>query len=203
MSRLILSSLALFCFLSLSSQSAALTIDFSSGTYSGATVGIYTEKGFTLATPTGNHFDSDPGFLDEPVLHFHEGSGNVVENIITLTFSGGAFDLMSFDLAPGGADHGSLVENPAMIVTCSDGTSVTTTAGAGLASGQTISLLCSGITSVTFDIISTSNVVTDTHLDNIVVPEPSAALLLAIGLAGLQWKRLKRGHSARAPSPPF
>ena len=180
----------------LSSPSAALMIDFESGFYSivNGREYQYTESGFTFTTPDGNHFDSGPNGLDRPHLIFHEGANNVVINLITLTFAGGAFDLISFDLVPD-STHETYPnrQNPAMTVHCSDGTTIMTPnlpAPPETTVGTTVDVGCTNITWVTFDIKSGGNLV---FLDNVVTPEPSTGGLLAAGFAGLGWAGRRRG----------
>lgn len=176
--------------------SSALPIDFTSGFYSTVAPGIdnvYTESGFTFATPSANHFDSGPnGFAGpggRPHLIFHEGSANPVNNVITLTFAGGAFDFVSFDLVadPIHTPTFPSLQNPAMTVACSDGTTLVTPNFPALP--HLVSVGCMNVTTVTFDINTTSNVPL-VFLDNAVaipvaIPEPHTAALLALGLIGL------------------
>jgi len=105
-----------------STTQALVTIDFSSGVYSnGVNCGgfgpcIYTEDGFTMATPdaVSQHFDSD---LSDGYIEFHQGGANTVNQVVLSQFGGQEFSLISFDLVVGtlctgpggtGVDHASL-----------------------------------------------------------------------------------------------
>lgn len=64
---------------------------------------VYNEQGYSFVTRVGGHFDSNtspanPIVPGVPYLVFHESANNLVNNLITLTFGGAAFDFLGFDL---------------------------------------------------------------------------------------------------------
>ena len=82
-----------------STPQVQITIDFSSGVYSGQTNCVnclYTEDGFTLATPdvANQHFDS----TGNPFITFHQSGDNTVDQVVLSQFGGQPFDLVSFDI---------------------------------------------------------------------------------------------------------
>jgi len=83
-----------------STPQVQITIDFSSGVYSGQTncadPCLYTEDGFTFATPdvADQHFDSP----SNPFITFHQGGANTVDQVVLSQFGGQPFDLVSFDI---------------------------------------------------------------------------------------------------------
>jgi len=183
-------------------QAAPILIDFDfgSGVYSsqGSVIGTntYTEDGFQFQTPlvNGSHFDSQPPALNKPFLVFHEGFSNLVNNIVTLSFGGSAFDFTSFDLILD-APSQTTGPNPAMTVTASDGQTLSTTSGfAG-----TVLAGWGGISSVTFDIVGVNGFAGTIAMDNVVlndnagtVPEPATLSLLVAGLLGFGAMRRRR-----------
>ncbi|MEL6418805.1 MAG: hypothetical protein AAFQ55_09305 [Pseudomonadota bacterium] len=176
----------------------AVTLDFESGVYAFPATGhTYTESGFQFATPAGNHIDSNdspantvfPGGL--PHLVFHEAANNPVNNLITLTFSGGLFDLLSFELvfSQPVKDRNPAI-NPIMTVLGSDGQSLLTPSNGFL--GTVFTPGFDAVSSVTFDINFNSVFAGNVILDNVVaraagptpspIPLPGSWIMLVAGL---------------------
>ncbi|MBV1905051.1 MAG: hypothetical protein KUG75_03160, partial [Pseudomonadales bacterium] len=149
-----------------------LEVSFETGFYSTVDPGIenrYAEKGFTLSAPSqlDNHFDSGPigGLhLSTPFLVFHELGSNSVNNVVTLSFGGQLFDLVSFDLILDSLAQPDAA-NPAMLVSASDGRSLITVDGFQ----GTLLPDWKDITWVTFDIISSNFQSGNVALDNLVL----------------------------------
>ena len=95
---------ALITSLAFSTSTYAITLDFTSGTYTqlGSTAQYktsYTEDGYSLdVTSAGNHFDVASHIVGD--VGFHNGPVNPVnDNDLILTFGGGAFNLTNIDFA--------------------------------------------------------------------------------------------------------
>ena len=156
--------------------SMAATIDFSSGTYdlTGPNQ-VYKEQCYSFATRVGGHFDSNtspanPIVPGVPYLVFHESANNLVNNLITLTFGGAAFDFLDFDLI---YDTPILTFNPninpPMTVLGSGGQSLITPFAGSPGFIGTVSAGFTNVTSVTFDINLNSTSAGNVLLDNVVV----------------------------------
>jgi len=135
----------------------------------------YTQDGYTLTVGAGDHFD----YMGSKGLRWHDGPANVnVDNYAYLTFSGGLFDLNSFDLY---YYAGDLMTNlSASVLNFAAGTN---------------NVNLSGLTWAAFSPRGASwgNI----YLDNIdvsaaaAVPEPSILALLGLGIAGIGFTRKK------------
>lgn len=172
------------------SQAEAATINFSSGTYfssfpnglSSQPFNSYVEGGFTFQTPqaSGQHLDAN-----NQVLYWHEGGANTVNNIITLTYASGAFNLLSFDLVE--IPNNFPTFNPAMTITGSNGSQFFT----GNEAVGTFNLGWTDLAWVTFDINGQGNIGGNAWMDNVTVqavpayePGTFALLLASIGVLG-------------------
>lgn len=185
---------------------AAITLDFESGTYNLTGPNqVYEEAGYTFSTPNGNHFDSNnsplntvfPGGL--PHLVFHEAANNPVNNLVTLSFGGALFDLISFDLVFNQAVRNrNPAINPIMTILGSGGQSLQTPSNGFLGTVNTPGF--TGVSFVTFDINFNSTLAGNVILDNVQVqasgvppvPVPASAYLLVLGVASFGAVRAKR-----------
>ncbi len=114
-----------------STPQAQITLDFSSGVYTGQTNCfncLYTEDGFSLGTPDvfNQHFDTLP---NSGVLNFHQAGGNPVDQIVLSQFGGQPFDLVSFDLVGFASFCGSANNFPAITLQASTGDTLVVPAG--------------------------------------------------------------------------
>lgn len=136
----------------------------------------YTQDGYTLSAAAGFHTDA---FGDEDV-YWHTGGDNPSgDNILTLTYAGGLFDLISLDYIEGIFSVDSNTGMSALVGSALDATF-----------GWT------GLSSVTFT-VSNFNQTDFGVFDNLAVraadiPEVSPLALMAMGLLGLVGLRCKR-----------
>jgi len=150
--------------------------DQTAASYQG-TGDTYAQDGYTLTVGGGDHFDSMTG----SGLYWHDGAANAnYDNFAFLTFSGGLFDLNSFDF---NGYVGDLMTNlSASVMEFGTGS-------------HSVSL--SGLTWAAFSPRGNSS--RGLRLDNVdvsaasaAVPEPSILALLGLGLAGIGFTRKKK-----------
>jgi len=138
----------------------------------------YTQDGYTLTVGAGDHFDT----MSSSGLYWHDGSANTNhDNFAYLTFSGGLFDLTSFDF---NTYAGDLLTNLNPLATYSAGSHIVN---------------LTGLTWAAFSPSGTGSA--NIYLDNVVVspsavPIPAAAALFAPALLGFMGFRRKAKNKA-------
>lgn len=171
-------------------QATPLTLDFNSGVTvgSGNVITSYTEDGFTLvADLAGNHFDDNYG---GGAMGLHNGLDNLFyQNTLTLSYGGGAFDLLDIDLS-------YFHKNALLELTNSNGSRFI-----GFALGvQDVNFY--DVTSVSFLISDTEgtpnggvawdSITVDIPSAGTSIPEPTSVALLGLALAGIGFSRKKK-----------
>ena len=180
MKKYILTMCALITSLAFSTSTYAITLDFTSGTYtaigsSTQYMSSYTEDGYSLdVTSAGNHFDTAAHIVGD--VGFHNGPVNPThDNNIILSMGGGAFNLTSMDFA--GFQFGA----SRLDLTGSNGVMQSITGVAGL-----VSLSFLNVTSVMLSIFDTTNAgyAGWNSMEVSQVPVPAAAWLFGSALLG-------------------
>ncbi len=193
---------------------SATTLDFEAGIYDlTGPAQVYSEAGYSFTTPEGNHFDSNDSPLNSvfpgglPHLVFHEAANNPLNNVVTLTFEGGLFDLLGFDLVFNQAvKNRNPAINPTMTILGSGGETMQSPSNGFI--GTVLTPGFRSVNSVTFDINFNSVFAGNVILDNVQVraagpnppsvplPMPALLMLSSFGVFGVL--RTQRKTAARA-----
>lgn len=152
-----------------------------SNDYTDSYIGIgdtYTQGGFILSVGLGDHFDS----MNSSGLSWHNGSANAnYDNWAYLTYSGGLFDLFSFNFTQYSGDV--LYSNTYGPVSLGIGSHTV-----NALSQSWVAFSPSGNGSSDFNFLTIDNISAAASA----VPEPSTLAIFALGIMGLASRRFKK-----------